>query len=78
MFELNLSFESGWLNHHNCNSSTEGDWVVFRCPICKSYERRINMLTGETRVKNIISVVSHSGLHIPLREGSMTASPQLN
>jgi hypothetical protein len=78
MLELNLSFESGWLNHHNCNSATEGDWVVFRCPICKNYERRINRLTGETTVKNISAVVNHSGRHIPFQQTSMAANPNLN
>ena len=78
MFELNVSFESGLLNHHNCNSATEGDWVVFRCPICKDYERRINLLTGETSVKNVSSVVNHSGRHFPRQEGSRTAGPLLN
>ena len=77
MLELDFSFESG-LNHHQCDSVVEGDWVVFRCPICKNYERRINMLTGETKAQNISSVISHSGRHFPFQQGSMVASPALN
>jgi hypothetical protein len=77
MLELNFSCEPGY-NHHECDSVVEGDWVVFRCSICKNYERRINLLTGETKVKNISSIASHSGRHIPFQQTSMPANPGLN
>jgi hypothetical protein len=49
---------------HESDAVTEGDWVVFRCPICKDYERRINTVTDEMKVKNVSPTVCHSGCHI--------------
>ncbi len=74
MIEINFDRQLT-LTHHECESTIEGDWFVFRCPICKDYERRINCLTGETAVKNISAVISHSGRHMPLVK---EASPCLN
>ena len=50
---------------HECEANQEGDWIVFRCPICKDYERRINWRTGEMKAKNKSSFISHSGQHCP-------------
>jgi hypothetical protein len=77
MLDFNFSLKSGY-NHHECDSVIEGDWVIFRCPICIDYERRINVLTGETRVKNLSSIVSHSGRHNPFKEGTVNTNPELN
>lgn len=38
-------------NHHPCTSHNEGEWVVWRCPICVGYERRFNLKTSEMHVK---------------------------
>lgn len=68
MHTITFSTEPGY-DHHECDSVVEGEWVVFRCPICSNYERRINLLTGETKVKNLSSVIRHSGRHNPIRMG---------
>ena len=52
-------------NNHECYASIEGDWNVFRCPICKDYERRINRRTGEMKVSNPSPVIRHYGFNIP-------------
>jgi len=38
-------------NSHICTSHIDGDWVVWRCPICLGYERRFNFKTNEMKVK---------------------------
>ncbi len=38
-------------NDHQCTVTQEGDWVVFRCPHCKDYERRFNSKTGDMKTK---------------------------
>lgn len=45
---------------HTCTSFRQGDWVVFRCPICPGYERRVNLETGKTVVKGGTSAL-HTG-----------------
>jgi hypothetical protein len=32
---------------HTCLGRQEGEWVVFTCPECKGFERRINFHTGK-------------------------------
>ena len=64
MHEINFSFNNLEYDQHECDSVTEGDWIIFRCPICKDYERRINAITGEMKVKNSRSTVRHAGRHI--------------
>lgn len=36
---------------HHCTSHVDGDWIVWRCPICLEYERKFNVKTGEMKVK---------------------------
>jgi hypothetical protein len=48
---------------HECESAQEGEWIVYRCPICKDYERRINWRTKEMKVKNSNNGYLHSGSH---------------
>lgn len=62
MDELNFSLPLGSENH-KCESTQEGDWIVYRCPICKNYERRINWRTKEMKVKQSNSRFLHSGSH---------------
>jgi hypothetical protein len=73
-----FDFSTNPYNNHECDAVTEGDWVVFRCPICKDYERKINVITGETKVKNLSSTVSHSGRHLASQYGAMRANEALN
>ena len=48
---------------HKCSSHWEGDWIIFKCPICKDYERKINWLNGKMTVKNNKSPARHYGFH---------------
>ncbi len=50
---------------HECDSYRNGDWIIFRCPSCPDYERRINWRTGKIMVKNSRPDVMHSGTHVP-------------
>jgi hypothetical protein len=50
---------------HKCESFRDGDWIVFRCPVCQDYERRINWRTGDTKVKNSVPDINHSGSYFP-------------
>ncbi|KAA3612183.1 MAG: hypothetical protein DWQ05_19465 [Calditrichaeota bacterium] len=52
-------------NHHPCNSIRHGDWVVFKCPLCPDYERRINWRTKEVSVKGSTPEILHNGEHLP-------------
>jgi hypothetical protein len=63
MREINFSFNNPGHDQHECDSVKEGDWIIFRCPLCKDYERRINAITGEMKVKNGSSAVRHLGFH---------------
>lgn len=42
----NLSNES-----HHCTTHREGDWIVWRCPFCHNYERRLNIKTNQMTVR---------------------------
>lgn len=77
MIELNFELDSTY-GYHECVSVSEGEWVIFRCPICKDYERRINMLTGETKVKDLSPIVRHAGRHIPFPLTTSSPTPELN
>lgn len=46
---------------HICDAFKNGDEIVFTCPVCE-YERRINIKTGEIRVKGLSSK-THSGTY---------------
>jgi hypothetical protein len=73
MHEFNFSFNNLEYDQHECDSVMEGDWVIFRCSICRDYERRINTVTGETKVKNGSSSVRHTGRHIHGSPGNYRA-----
>ncbi len=51
---------------HQCTAQREGDWVTFRCPKCRDYVRRMNVVTGEMTAPKSNSPYRHSGLHIPI------------
>jgi hypothetical protein len=36
---------------HSCKSQRKGDWIVFTCPLCKDYERRLNFKTGQMKTR---------------------------
>ncbi len=50
---------------HECTSQRHGDWIIFRCPHCDDYERRLNWRTGEMRVRNARTEINHTGRYFP-------------
>lgn len=53
-------------NGHKCSAYRDGDWIVFYCPRCHGYERRINWRTGEIKSQNVAKDISHSGEYFPV------------
>ncbi len=47
---------------HQCTRHTEGNWTVWRCPLCAGYERRFNRATEEMKVRKGGSAALHSGM----------------
>jgi hypothetical protein len=50
---------------HRCVGEIEGDEIIFRCPACLDYERRINLKTGE--MKNMTpetNTIPHHGFEM--------------
>ncbi|MCB0522176.1 MAG: hypothetical protein H6577_14030 [Lewinellaceae bacterium] len=62
----NYSFDIFNQEQHQCLSHREGDWIIFHCPICKDYERRINWKTREVKVRRGSSTAAHAGSHAPV------------
>ena len=65
MQEVEIGPPSG-PDHHECTSTTEGDWIIFRCRRCPDYERWLNSHTGETRAWNVRPELRHSGHLVPI------------
>lgn len=52
-------------NAHRCTSFIDGDWVIFRCPLCDGWELKLNPITLEM-VRNAVaceSLILHSGFN---------------
>ncbi len=47
---------------HHCTSHRDGDWIVWRCPHCERYERRLNGRTGEMKITRGSSEARHTGM----------------
>jgi len=47
---------------HHCTSFRDGDWIVWRCPHCERYERRLNGRTGEMKIARGGSEARHTGM----------------
>jgi Zn finger protein HypA/HybF involved in hydrogenase expression len=63
---LNMDFEKPQdVEFHQCQATREGDWIVFRCPKCNGYERRLNWRTGEMTSRNVNVQVLHTGNYFP-------------
>lgn len=60
---------------HHCTSHREGDWMVWRCPHCADYERRMNWQTGEMHIRRGQSAAQHTG--VSTRSQNMEALQQL-
>ncbi|HNM23949.1 MAG TPA: hypothetical protein PKL15_00915 [Saprospiraceae bacterium] len=48
-------------NVHHCTSRRDGDWIIWSCPHCSGYERRLNWVSGEMRVRRGDSPAQHVG-----------------
>ncbi|MCE7921466.1 MAG: hypothetical protein DYG98_00250 [Haliscomenobacteraceae bacterium CHB4] len=57
-----LQFEGLSSDVHQCTSHRDGEWITWRCPHCKDYERRLNWKTGEMKVNRADSPAKHVGL----------------
>lgn len=53
------------LEHHQCSATRDGEWIIFHCPKCRDYERRLNWRTGETKARNVRATIDHSGRYFP-------------
>ena len=52
---------------HKCIATRKGDWVIFTCPICKDYERHMNLYSGNMKlVKGYYNEIPHQGFHAPV------------
>ncbi|MBK8426398.1 MAG: hypothetical protein IPL27_10725 [Lewinellaceae bacterium] len=57
-----ISFKGLPSDTHHCTSHRDGDWVIWRCPHCTDYERRMNWQTGEMRTLHGRSTARHTGI----------------
>ncbi len=53
------------IHYHECQSTRNGDWIVYTCPEC-DYEMRENWRTGKMMVRNAKADIHHSGSYFPL------------
>lgn len=51
---------------HHCIGHKEGNWIIFTCPVCRDYQRRINCVTKEVIVRKGSSNAVHVGSHAPV------------
>jgi len=66
MDELSVVLNNSNVNQHECVSVKSGDWVIFSCPQCPGYERRINLHTQEMRLQDPNQgKYTHVGRHSP-------------
>ncbi len=56
-----INFKGPSSDIHHCTSHQEGDWMVWRCPHCSDYERRMNWQTGEMKISRGKSTAQHGG-----------------
>lgn len=61
---LNIEF-SAKEDAHNCEVSVEAPWIVFTCPQCQNYRRKMHQETGEMVVENPGDPqIKHQGMYI--------------
>ncbi len=76
MERSNVSFNGVSENSHKCYGEMEGDWVVFRCPVCEDYERRVNFKTGEMKSHyNEDNLIPHHGFFVKPGLDNLSYSP---
>lgn len=63
---MQLHITSGNPDAHTCESRRDGAWVIFTCPHCEEFERRINFETGELRtIPASNPYILHQGSFMP-------------
>lgn len=61
-----LNDQSTNAERHQCESFRDGDWIIFQCPRCIRYERRLNWRTGEMKVQEGEDpYIMHAGEYFP-------------
>lgn len=56
-----IEFEGLSENAHHCTSHVDGEWIIWICPICTGYYRKLNWKTGEMISNTNGSVFLHTG-----------------
>ena len=52
---------------HICESRKEGEWVVFVCPHCPDFERRMHLKTGQMKTRPAADpYILHEGVFVPV------------
>ncbi len=70
MFDINFNIPQTDAKIHQCQSHKEGDDIVFTCPDCPGYERRMNLRTNKMTVVNAREDILHTGTHVsPILKG---------
>lgn len=68
MKSIRFDADSPDVERHECESFRDGEWLVFHCPRCPMYERRIHERTGQMVVRQADDVsIRHYGVHRPKR-----------
>jgi len=70
----NPTFSDSDLVRHATIGHREGDYIIFTCPLCKDYERRINWKTGKVTVKKGNNNILHYGSAAPVSVDSKAMS----
>lgn len=47
---IQITFTNGQAPEHICTATRQGDWIIYRCPLCPDYERRINLRTDQMTI----------------------------
>lgn len=51
---------------HQCDARRDGDWVIFTCPQCDGYERKLNLHNGKMTARpGEDPLVLHEGVFVP-------------
>ncbi|MCB0533902.1 MAG: hypothetical protein H6574_06215 [Lewinellaceae bacterium] len=51
---------------HVCTSKRQGNWIIYSCPLCPGYERRMNLQTGVVSVREGEDpYILHEGSFVP-------------
>ena len=62
MESIHFNFKAQTENHE-CTAFRNGDWIIFQCPDCPNYERRINWRTGKMIIQNAKPNINHAGYY---------------